>query len=240
MSLKTQFQIVESSTEISQPTTKFGGQPVWFNQPYWPLDPETSEQMVFLGQIYLTQELFPNSNDTMVYIFFSGESEPLYNEATAIVIQTSESVYTNDDSEIEFVSEFTGPAIYELNEARQPVYKEYGVLLDPVEDENSIPLEERYAMNDLDYDTGFGFSKPELAGNKTGGQPIYIEGLTTPPEEFTSEEWLLLLQLAPKEGYWNNLQPNFYPFHMELGEFGILTVFISKDYTQAKCYIQQP
>lgn len=240
MPLKSQFQIVETHTEIWEPITKFGGQPVWIAQPHWPLAPETGEQMMFLGQISLNQELFPDSNGTMVYLFFSGESEPLYNEATAIAIQTSENVYINGDPQIQFVSEATGPAIYELDEDGQAVYREYGVVLNPIEDEDLIPLEERYTMNDLDSDTGFRFTKPELAGNKIGGQPLYIEGLSTPPEYFTSDEWLLLLQLAPTQGYWHNLQPNFYPFHLELGEFGILTVFISKDYQQAKYYIQQP
>ena len=92
----------------------------------------------------------------------------------------------------------------------------------------------------MDCDTGFEFSKPSLAGNKIGGQPLYIQGLTNPPSEFNSEEWLLLLQLAPTQGYWNNLKPNFYPFYIELGEFGILTVFISSDYKQTKCFVQQP
>lgn len=239
MPLKTQFQIVESPTEILEPGTKFGGQPVWIGESLWPLAPETGEKMFFLGQIALDQELFPDSNGTILYLFFGQESEPLYNEAFATVIQTSENVYTSGD-QIEFISEATGPTIYELDEDRQPVYQEYRVILEPVENEESFPLGERYTINDLNYDTGFQFSRPELAGNKIGGQPLYIEGLDTPPEYFTSDEWVLLLQLAPTQGYWNNLQPNFYPFHMELGEFGILTVFISQDYTQAVCYIQQP
>ena len=240
MPLKTQFQIVESPTEIFDPITKFGGQPIWIAEPLWPLSLETGEQMMFLGQIYLSKELFPSSDRTIVYLFFAGQSEPLYNEATAIVIQSEESVCTNGASEIEFVPEASGPTIYELDEDRQAIYKEYRVVLNPIEKENSVPFEERYTMNDLDYDTGYRFARPELAGNKIGGQPLYIEGLSIPPELFYSEEWLLLLQLAPAQGYWNNLQPNFYPFHMELGEFGILTVFISRDCTQAICYIQQP
>lgn len=239
MPLKTQFQIVESPAKISEPINKFGGQPVWIAEPSWPLDPETGEQMLFLGQIALDQELFPDSDGTMVYIFFGESSEPIYNEAFAVVIQTAENVHTSGD-EIEFVKEATGPTIYELDEEHEAVYKEYRVVLEPKENEDSIPLEERYTINDLDYDTGFHFTRPEIAGNKIGGQPIYIEGLDIPPEQFTSNEWLLLLQLAPKKGYWDNLQPNFYPFHMELGEFGILTVFISKDYTKAICYVQQP
>lgn len=239
MPLKTKFQIVESPTKIVEPVTKFGGQPVWISQPSWPLSPETDEQMLFLGQIYLHEELFPNNNGTIVYLFISGDVEILYKEATAAVIQTSESVYTSGD-DIEFLSEATGSTIYELDENRQPVYKEYRVILNPVENEDPILLEERYKRNNLDLDTGYQFSRPELAGNKIGGQPLYIEGLTTPPEIFKSQEWLLLLQLAPTQGYWNNLQPNFYPFSMELGEFGILTVFISQDYKQVDWYIQQP
>lgn len=239
MPLKTQFQIIESTAEILEPITKFGGQPVWIAEPLWPLDPETGEQMLFLGQIALNKELFPDSDGIMVYIFFGEGSEPLYNEAFAIVIQTSENVHTSGD-EIEFISEVTGSTVYQLDEDSEPVYREYRVVLEPIENEDSIPLRERYTMNDLDYDSGYQFTRPELAGNKIGGQPLYIEGLDTPPEEFNSDNWLLLLQLAPTEGYYNNLQPNFYPFYMELGEFGILTVFISKDYKQAKCYVQQP
>ena len=239
MPLKTQFQIVESPTQISEAITKFGGQPVWITHSRWPLAPETGEQMLFLGQVALNQELFPASNGAMVYLFFSEESEPLYNEAFAVVIQTSENVYTSD-YEIEFVAESTGPTVYELNEEREAIYKEYGIVLESEENEASTPLEERYTMNDLDYDTGFQFARPEFAGNKIGGQPLYIEGLDTPPEYFTSDEWLLLLQLAPTQGYWDDLHPNFYPFYMELGEFGILEVFISRDYKQAICYVQQP
>ncbi|OCR00959.1 hypothetical protein BCD67_06260 [Oscillatoriales cyanobacterium USR001] len=241
MPLKIPFQIVESPTKIEQQITKFGGQPVWISQPYWPLCPETGKQMMFLGQISLNQELFPNSNGIMVYLFFSGESEPIYKEAIAAVIQSTENVYKSADSQIEFVSEAIGPVIYELDENRQILYKEYQVILNPIGNEDWIPLNERYTANDFDIDTGFQFSQPELAGNKIGGQPLYIEGLSNPPEPFNSEEWLLLLQLAPTAGYWGTKwKPNFYPFYMELGEFAILTVFISPDYKQVEWFIQQP
>ena len=175
MPLKTTFQIVESPTQILEPITKFGGQPVWIADRRWPLGLETGEQMMFLGQIYLNQELFPESDRAIAYLFFAGESKPLYNEATAIVIQSEESVYTNGAPEIEFVSEATGLTLYEWDEDRQAIYKEYRVVLNPIENEDSVPLEERYAMNDLDCDTGFEFARQELAGNKIGGQPLYIE-----------------------------------------------------------------
>lgn len=40
----------------------------------------------------------------------------------------------------------------------------------------------------LDYDEGYQFSNPTLAGNKIGGQSFYIEGLDTPPEYFTDNQ----------------------------------------------------
>ncbi len=239
MPLKTQFQIVESPTQILEPTTKFGGQPVWINEPLCPLAVETGEQMIFLGQIALNEKLFPESNGTMVYLFFGGDSEPFYNEDFAAVIQSSKNVYTSGDR-IEFISTATGSALFEIDENYHAVCKEYTAILASEENEDFIPIEERYTIHDLDYNTGFQFSKPELAGNKIGGQPLYIESLDNPSELFNSDEWLLLLQLAPIQGYWQNLQPNFYPFYMELGEFAILTIFIYRDYTQIRYYIQQP
>ena len=239
MPFKTQFQIVESPTKITDPITKFGGQPVWLSQPYWPIAFETSEKMMFVGQILLEPKLFPNSNGTMVYLFIIDECEPLYEEAITTVIQSLENTYLDNDN-FEYASEPTGPTTYEVDENRQVVYKEYKVVLEPIEDEEIISIEEMYRIYELDYDTGFQFSKPELAGNKIGGQPLYMKSLTNIAEGFNSEEWLLLLQLAPTQGYWDNLQPNFYPFLMELGEFGILTVFISSDYKNTRCYIQHP
>ncbi len=76
MPLKTTFQIVESPTEILNPITKFGGQPVWIADPRWPLGLETGEQMMFLGQIYLNQELFPESDRAIAYLFLLGRSRP--------------------------------------------------------------------------------------------------------------------------------------------------------------------
>ncbi|HAS42582.1 MAG TPA: hypothetical protein DCS93_19030 [Microscillaceae bacterium] len=243
MLLKTQFQIVETSSPITEPINKFGGQPVWVNTPHWPLDPATGKQMTFLSQIVLTPELFPDSQGIIVYIFF-GEGEPLYNEAFAVVLQNKDNVSMNTHVEVKFITEATGPSLYELeiiDEERQWVAKEYQLAQESIIEEEGLPLLERYDdANDLDYDEGYQFSKPELAGNKIGGQPFYIEGLDTPPEYFTADQWEQLLQLAPTEGFWNNLQPNFYPFKMELGEFGILNVFITKDYKRAEVYIQTP
>ncbi|GAB4207469.1 MAG: hypothetical protein OHK0022_35750 [Roseiflexaceae bacterium] len=241
MPARIRFQIIPSPAPIDQPVTKFGGQPVWVAAPTWPLDPETGEPMLFLAQIALDGGLFPGADGTVVYLFYSAAAEPLYGEAIAAVIQRGGQVFTSAAPEVSFVPQASGPAVFELDAARHQVYREYQVIAEPATDEPSIPLTERYQLSDLDLGSGYLFSHPLLAGNKFGGQPLYIEGLDTPPAPFTSDEWLLLMQLAPEQGYWaQEFQPNFYPFFLEMGEFGIMTVFIARDYTRVVCYTQQP
>ncbi|AFZ57320.1 DUF1963 domain-containing protein [Anabaena cylindrica FACHB-243] len=235
------FTIAETQTPITEPITKFGGQPVWINEPTWPLAFETGEKMLFMGQIALEDSIFPNSNGVMVYVFIWGDAEPLYAEAMAVVIQTPEMIYKTE--EVEYISDATGLSIYEFDENSKENYKEYEILLSPIKSEIATPPSAHYNRYDeLDIELGYNFSRPEFAGNKIGGQPLYINQPTNPREEFDSKEWLLLLQLAPQQGYYllPRFQPNFYPFSMELGEFGILTIFIANDYTQAKLFIQLP
>ena len=241
---KTSFTIVPTPAPITTPITKFGGQPVWLHSPHWPIDPATGELMLFQSQIVLDPALFPNSNGAMAYIFF-GDGEQLPNDAFAVVLQTKDQKALHTQSQaMEFANASIGPTIYEwitINDREEKIPKEYQVILDPLVEEEAIPLKERYdEYHDLDYDLGYRFSKPALAGNKIGGQPFYVGYLDTPPEYFTSDEWLLLLQLAPTEGFWDNYQPNFYPFYMEMGEFSLLNVFMTKDFKRAEAYIQMP
>lgn len=250
--LKRNFSFEESYTPITELKTKFGGQPVWLNEATWPLNPESraDEKMLFLGQIVLEEAIFQNSNGAVVYLFFADNTELLYEEATAVVIQTKNATYKTayKNFDLRYVSETTGKSIYEWNDDQNTVPKEYNLVFNSIDTETVTALAERYdPWNDFDYDTGLNFSKTELAGNKIGGQAICIANLSQTPVYFDSEDWYLLLQLAPIQGYWDTAllaeriyKPNFYPFVMPLYEFSIVSVFISKDYTQAKWEIQNP
>lgn len=241
MITKVSFEIIESDRTLSTFNIKFGGQPNWLSQPFWPIDPETDKPMRFFAQIPLISEVFPNSNDSIVYIFI-GENEILYDDIIGIVIQTREQVFKSSNPFLEFISNAEGPSVYTLgnNDTQQAIPKEYIAQVDKVESEKYIPLRDRYKITDFEYEIGYFFSHPQISGNKIGGQPLYLGG-SNPPEEFISDEWLLLLQLAPKQGYYTkSLKPNFYPFSMNLGDFGILTIFISKDYTRATSFVQYP
>ncbi len=228
--------------------TAFGGQPAWLNAPRWPLDTTTVDdsQLAFLGQIALDGRLFPGGEGTMVYLFVSEESEPLSDEAVVAVIQSPDGTTTvaaDDGGEIPLVESASGPAVRAPDPTPDGPYG-YAVVVHEPEPEPVVPVAERGA-GCWDYDiNGYRFTPQAaaLAGNKIGGQPLYVDGLDTPPREFGSGEWLLLLQLAPDEGYWAPEGPPwrraFYPFLLELGEAGILTAFISTDYRRFACRIQ--
>lgn len=238
---KIPFEILAAEEPLTGPINKFGGQPDWEGEGQWPLGPSTEEPMTFLAQIQLQPPLFAGSDGAQTaLLFFEAESEPLYDEAFAWILLDANGEVISRAEEIDFGGETEGARLFELDENRDPVFQDYALRLGDLETELQVPLGERYQMGDLDDSEGYQFSRPELAGNKLGGQPLYIGSLSVAPEVFQSDDWEQLLQLAPRNGYWDGLQPNFYPFLLELGEFGILTVFISTDRTALKVSVQQP
>lgn len=238
---KIEFQKTEDDSSLN---SKFGGQPNWINTPQWPIGPNEEEPMIFLGQITLDDAIFPNCGNVTAYIFFEGDFEPLYDENITIVLQTPETTYVDEENEyLTFIDEAEGPMLSEVlvKGEDEVAYNIYKVIYSEVEHEAVVTPQENYQSIEFDSEKGYHFLKPELAGNKVGGQPLYISGMSTPPEVFTSENWLQLLQLAPTKGYWTeDFNQNFLPFYIEMGDSALLNIFISKDYTKAKCIIQQP
>ena len=242
MFLKRAFQIIATPEPITTPTSKFGGQPVWLNTPHWPLDAKGGKPMLFMGQIALEEALFPGAAGTVAYLFVGAQAQPLYHSAIGVVLQRQDGalVGTSAHDAEAWVQKATGPAIFELDAQRQPVYKEYKMVFGPLVEEAAVAVQERVGWDDLEVESGYHFTHPELAGNKIGGQPLYIEGKSVPHDYFTNDQWLHFLQLAPLQGYRNHRQPNFYPFYLDLGEFGLLNLFITKDLSQVRGYVQGP
>lgn len=238
MSRNARFRLVPAPAAVTAPVTKFGGQPVWAAPPAWPTGRESGRPMRFLGQIALPGTIFPGGGGLVAYVFFEDTSEPVYGDAFAVVLQApGRSLFAPSDAS----PTAAGPTLYVLDEGRNQVPAEFIAEFDPETVEPAVPVADRYSFADLDYAAGYTFSRPGLAGNKVGGQPLHVEGLDTPPAEFGSPDWRLLVQLAPDSGYWGpRLTRNFYPFHLELGEFGLLTVFLAADYSAARIFVQQP
>jgi hypothetical protein len=61
-------RFVEADEPIREPITKFGGQPVWLDEPLWPLSACTGRPMRFLGQIRL-----PGEQLRLGYLFLTEE-----------------------------------------------------------------------------------------------------------------------------------------------------------------------
>jgi hypothetical protein len=55
---------------VAEPVPKLGGQPVWLDEPFWPLSSTTGEPMVFAGQFR-----FPGSELRMAYLFIADDPD---------------------------------------------------------------------------------------------------------------------------------------------------------------------
>lgn len=67
-SARRNLRFVEAAEPIRQPITKFGGQPVWLEDPLWPLSASTGRPMRFLGQVRL-----PGEEIRLGYLFLTDD-----------------------------------------------------------------------------------------------------------------------------------------------------------------------
>src|SRR5579862_4122523 len=58
---------------ITSLVTKFGGQPVWYDQPEWPLSRHTGAQMMFIGQVLLEPIIFGEIKGRIAYLFITDD-----------------------------------------------------------------------------------------------------------------------------------------------------------------------
>lgn len=75
MKKKYRINFRETKTPITEPVTKFGGQPVWIEKPEWAVSRSTGKPMMFICQIELEQEIFGQIAGKMAYIFMTDEDD---------------------------------------------------------------------------------------------------------------------------------------------------------------------
>ncbi len=219
---KYDISFVEAPSSITEPVTKFGGQPVWIGEPQWPLGRQTGEQMQFICQVALDAGLFRVPSGKMAYLFMSGGAEGEYVDETwdpeagenAVIIQPStERPY---DGRLETVPSATGPTLYRFEEEpgggrMKAVPCEYAVELTPGEDREPASEEEQVEWGDDTHDAYF----DSLVGNKIGGTPLFIQS-----EEYPADgSWKLLVQLESMA----------LPFFVNFGDAGSGYAFVSAD-----------
>jgi uncharacterized protein YwqG len=213
---KYDIEFIEAEAPITDPVTKFGGQPVWLERPEWPLSKELGRQVLFVCQIALDPEIFGVSPSRMTYLFITRESEDEWVDGTydpdsgenAVIVQPGG---TND---AKTVAESKGPSLYKFVDGRGwegTVPCEYSVKLEPGEDPEYVGEDERVEWSEAEFDA---FERP-LDGNKVAGMPGFIQA-----DEFPEAgPWRLLLQLDSMT----------VPFHVNFGDAGIGYAYISED-----------
>lgn len=209
---------------IEQPVTKFGGQPNWLEIPEWPISGELGEQMQFIGQILLSDDLFPNLGGKMAYIFIT-DGEPGMQETwsawggeNAVIIQpggentkhtrpltTGPTVQTHE-ANIEYAVE-----LLVSEEPPEEIWEEYdlmGSLYERIDEIEDFELEDFWWAD------------------KIGGVPVFIQG-----DELTDyepeHEWLLILQLSANQ-----------PFYLNFGDAGVGYAFINESGTLGRFFWQ--
>ena len=206
MTAKATIEFTESDDPITQPVSKFGGQPVWIDDPQWPLSKETGNQMRFICQIALDETLFPGSAGKVAYLFMTEEEDGSFVDSTyepdggenAIIIQPGKSSSACCD-------QAEGPTLYRM------VEKEGFDLL------QQVPCE--FSINPIPgIDTEV--SDDGLDENKVGGLPVFMQG-----EEYPSGgPWRLLLQLDSCN----------VPFYVNFGDAGVGYAFVNESGSEAK------
>jgi Domain of unknown function (DUF1963) len=211
---KYDIELIEAHAPLTDPVTKFGGQPVWLERPEWPLSRELGRQMQFVCQIALDPDVFGVSPGRMAYLFITGESEDEWVDGTwepeggenAVIVQPG------GTNVAETVPEGEGPSLYRFVEGREgTVPCEYSVDLQPGEDPEYVREDERVQWSEAEFEA---YEKP-LDGNKVGGTPGFIQADEFPP----AGPWRLLLQLDSMT----------VPFYVNFGDAGIGYAYVSED-----------
>lgn len=212
-------KFVPVDAPVKELVTKFGGQPVWLEQPEWPTSLETGQQMEFICQIALDPDVFGPTQARMAYVFMTGD-EPEWVDGTyeydggenAVILQPG------DNSALRVVAKAQGPSLKQddwraekFGAAREWIPElERGVDPDFVSEDlrYTLPASEREAYYKA------------LEGHRIGGTPGFMQG-----DEFPSSfGWRLLLQLDSAN----------VPFYVSFGDAGIGYAFINDEGTEGK------
>ena len=197
-----------TSEPIREMVTKFGGQPVWIDEPMWPLSGGSDVPMRFLCQIFLDPSVFAEGPARMAYLFVTqperkeiedGAFDPdiIFADGgeNAVIVQPG-GVGTADTCLLR-----DGPSLYDYE--GEPCELACELVAD--QDHEYIARSDlsRLAREDRG---GFESYLRNLTGDKIGGTPLFGNNDNWPG----NGPWSLLLQLMAKR------TPHD-PFYLNLG-----------------------
>ncbi len=222
------FQIIgftEVFEPITKPITKFGGQPVWLEEPRWAICPGNGQKIPFLCQIELVSELFREIQPKVAYIFHGGnpdgsESGWLTDHGdTAIVLQPGNLVFYQDIGiSTHFVIEASGPTLQSITQFINGEYISRDVEYLPI----FKPGKDQAYANEENFEELTEEQSEAFMGHKLGGSPFIWYDWLMP--EGGQSEWNLLLQMESTDQTQTET-----PFGVYYGDGGCGWWFISQD-----------
>jgi hypothetical protein len=219
-------EFVKTTSPVSEPRTKFGGQPVWIAEPQWPMSRATGQPMMFVGQFVLFPEVFGNIAGKMAYVFMTDDDTgalPTWapdGGENAVVIQPGG--FHGAGAPMR-----TGPSLelhkfpfFSWSFRPRPRPFEYETRLTLGEDPDPVTDDELRAWNEDDRESYF----LAVVGNKIGGTPGWVQGT----ESVGDGVWRLALQLEAD-----------HPLPLSFGDAGVGYAFINADGTEGRFLSQQ-
>ena len=204
---------------ITEPVTKFGGDPVWIDGPQWPLGRLLGNPMRFLAQVAIGPDIFPNAAARMAYLFMTNDgdgSEPTWDPdagENAVILQPGL------PSPVPHVPLRTGPTLMTPGTGPDdPTWKalEYAAELTLQSDPDFMPHAERMALSNEERNRYW----EAMGRHKIGGSPLFDWG-----DWFPYANSRLLLQLDGAAGT---------PFFLPFGDGRSGWIMVNADVTAAK------
>jgi uncharacterized protein YwqG len=222
MPKKQLIEFTETTSPITEAVTKFGGQPVWIDEPVWPLSRETGNQMRFIGQIELRKEFGIKSPAKMAYLFMTEEDDGEFVDGTyepdggenAIILQPG-------TPQLSTTNKAEGPTLFKMvavegKDRLQKQTYEFTAKLTKANDIEFVSEDDRFKMPKAEAEA----ATAKLDENKIRGSPAFMQG-----DEFPFEgPCQLLLQLDSCS----------VPFSINFGDAGVAYAFLNEDGTEAK------
>lgn len=219
----------ESLTPIAEPVTKFGGQPVWLDAPWWPLSLVDGAPLRFIAQVALDPRLFGEGLAArMAYVFLS---EHLWDFSRwsalrggpvpvdgAVVLQPAGA----PPEGFRHAPLARGPSLVRrtvhrsgflgMRRRHEDVPCEYAAELTHAAEPTLEALDALYEVDEEAFEHAV---DAEFERTKVGGTPSFIQS----PEYPVGPPCAQLLQLPTMDDL---------PFHLELGDGGTLHAFVDR------------
>jgi hypothetical protein len=177
----------EVESPITEPVTKFGGQPAWIMEPQWPLSRSTGKPMRFLCQVMIDPSLFGDVVGRMAYIFVNNPEDEMEDAGGNYEADAGENAVIVQPGH-QYVATAVlgeGPTLrHRISGAVAPC--EFSVTLEASEEPAYDPALSLNDEGDLSYESGF------LLADKIGGSPRFVQG----PEFPEGSGWRLLVQFG--------------------------------------------